>query len=305
MRWIKHLTSAHHDEAMAEIMDIWGAAGYGMWWLILEKIGHHMDNTDRCSARFSIKTWAKTCRISPKKFQNFVKFLAENKKIILKTEKDYITIECPNLLKYKDEYAKKRAKNGSETPDNIRTNSGQTPEQDTETETDPETEIDPKESNSNQEHYDSGRGFIFSADEILSPRLGDHDQVGNEGLPNPKKSSGGVYSTEFEMFWAAFPPCNRKTGKPKAFKAWQTLRLDKALPEVLGGLDIWKRSKEWVKDGGDFICLPATFLNQRRWEDPPLGGQRSGAVILNKLVDKNVTGTNAWLSKMEAEVDKE
>jgi hypothetical protein len=30
---------------------------------------------------------------------------------------------------------------------------------------------------------------------------------------------------------------------------------------------VWKNSQQWTKDGGQFIPMPATWLNGRRWED--------------------------------------
>lgn len=41
------------------------------------------------------------------------------------------------------------------------------------------------------------------------------------------------------------------------------------LAAALEGLERWKGSRDWLKDGGQFIPHPATFLNQRRWEDNP------------------------------------
>lgn len=41
------------------------------------------------------------------------------------------------------------------------------------------------------------------------------------------------------------------------------------LGAALEGLERWKGSRDWLKDGGQFIPHPATFLNQRRWEDNP------------------------------------
>jgi hypothetical protein len=32
-------------------------------------------------------------------------------------------------------------------------------------------------------------------------------------------------------------------------------------------------SAEWTKDGGQFIPHPATWLNQKRWEDEPMAIQ--------------------------------
>jgi len=128
MRWLKHLTSARHDEALAELLDEHGAEGYGVWWIILEMIGRQMDNTNKCSARYSIKKWAKSCQVSPKKFQKVVSFLSKLEKLLIKkcqNNSNFLIIECPNLLKYRDEYSKK----SGQAPDKLRTKSGVTPEQ--------------------------------------------------------------------------------------------------------------------------------------------------------------------------------
>jgi hypothetical protein len=140
MRWFKHMTQSHDDEVLSELMDEFGAEGYGVWWLILEKIGQSMDETERCFARYSVKVWANSCRVSTKKFQNIVRFLEKHGVFSLNFEQNYLTIECCNLLKYRDEYSKKKIKKSGENPDNVPTNSGQTPAQDTETDTEADTE---------------------------------------------------------------------------------------------------------------------------------------------------------------------
>ncbi|MFA4972938.1 MAG: hypothetical protein WC683_10010 [bacterium] len=79
-----------------------------------------------------------------------------------------------------------------------------------------------------------------------------------------KRERSGVYSESFLGFWYAYP---KRTGKGAAAKAW-----DKAKPPILDVLQALKwqvKSEQWTKDGGQFIPLPATYLNQRRWEDEP------------------------------------
>lgn len=58
-------------------------------------------------------------------------------------------------------------------------------------------------------------------------------------------------------------------------KAWARLKIDEQLfSTIMQGLRAAKRSPQWAKDGGQFIVHPATWLNDRRWEDEvsaPLG----------------------------------
>jgi hypothetical protein len=69
----------------------------------------------------------------------------------------------------------------------------------------------------------------------------------------------------FDSFWAAYP--NRKA-KPAALKAFIKLKVDSVLLDtILKAIEKQKCSEQWVKDGGKFIPFPATWLNQKRWED--------------------------------------
>jgi hypothetical protein len=142
MRWFKHISLAHDDETMSELMDQFGAEGYGVWWIVLEKIAHVMDETDRSFARYSVKVWASFARVSTKKFQNIIKFLEKNKTFSTEIDKEYLTINCPKLLKYRDEYTKKVRNKDTKAPDKLRSESGQTPSQDTDTESDTDSNTD-------------------------------------------------------------------------------------------------------------------------------------------------------------------
>ncbi len=94
--------------------------------------------------------------------------------------------------------------------------------------------------------------------------------------PTPRKrGSGAVEIPGFLEFWAAYP---RKQAKPIAQAAYSRLKLDDALQAVL--LDALRRqasSEQWRRDGGQFIPLASTWLNQRRWEDEIFGGKSASS----------------------------
>lgn len=76
---------------------------------------------------------------------------------------------------------------------------------------------------------------------------------------NPPTPQGG-----FDKFWAAYP---KKVGKGAAEKAFAKAPINGHLADVLTALERQKHSEQWRRDGGQFIPNPATWLNQRRWED--------------------------------------
>lgn len=67
---------------------------------------------------------------------------------------------------------------------------------------------------------------------------------------------------DFETFWKAYP---KKKGKGLAEKSWNKQNPD--LKVVLEAIAKEKLTKQWQKDKGQFIPFPATWLNQKRWQD--------------------------------------
>lgn len=91
--------------------------------------------------------------------------------------------------------------------------------------------------------------------------------------PTPRKRGSDV-PTGFDEFWSAYP---RKVSKPQAEKAWRKLNPDaQTLQNILDGVARDGRSDQWLRDGGQFIPHPATWLNGRRWEDGQQAAPSSG-----------------------------
>lgn len=67
--------------------------------------------------------------------------------------------------------------------------------------------------------------------------------------------------TTFNVFWTAYP---RKVAKPAAMKTWLRIKPDDALTKSI--IDAIKRQRLCDKEI-QFVPHPATWLNQRRWED--------------------------------------
>lgn len=84
--------------------------------------------------------------------------------------------------------------------------------------------------------------------------------IGKERIGEEKKE----YSSEFVEFWKAYP---RKTGKIDAYNSWK--KRNPPIAKCLSTLEWQIKSDQWVKEGGQYIPLPATWINQGRWEDVP------------------------------------
>jgi len=96
-------------------------------------------------------------------------------------------------------------------------------------------------------------------------------------LPIIKPNTLSEYSDEFEQFWKLYP---KKTGKGEAWKSWK--KQNPKLEDTTKALGWQVKTEDWVKEKGKFIPLPATYLNQRRWEDGEAGSLPDGKFDVNE-----------------------
>jgi hypothetical protein len=80
----------------------------------------------------------------------------------------------------------------------------------------------------------------------------------------------------FSAFWEVWP---KREGKSDALAAWRKLRPDDdTIQSILDAIPRQQAAKDWPRENWRYCPLPASWLNQRRWEDeipdPPPKGER-------------------------------
>ncbi len=94
----------------------------------------------------------------------------------------------------------------------------------------------------------------------VSDVQGGREGKGKEGIDDASNDA-----SLFDQFWQAYP---RKVGKDAAKKSFDKRSPDAdLLAKMLRAIDVQSKSVDWLKDGGQFIPHPATWLNQGRWMD--------------------------------------
>jgi len=131
--------------------------------------------------------------------------------------------------------------------------------------------------------------------QVSSERATSEQQVStynkDKKVKKDKKDKNKIYTDDFLAFYKAYP---RKEGKSEAWKAWNKLNGNRpSMDEVLKAIEDQKNSKNWIKDGGQYIPQPAKWINQRRWEDQgiekhPLSGKVSDTTL------RNIETFNEW-----------
>lgn len=106
-----------------------------------------------------------------------------------------------------------------------------------------------------------------------TPNLGAREEKRREEKNTPSIPQGGG----FDEFWSAYP---KKVGKDDARKAFLKRKPDgELLALMLAAIAAQRESQAWIRDGGQYIPNPSTWLNQGRWQDEtdpvPQSGEHS------------------------------
>lgn len=104
------------------------------------------------------------------------------------------------------------------------------------------------------------------------PTKSDHIRD-KEGIIEQHKGFGSAHkagvcdtSAHFDAFWSAWPKHPRKVNRAGCAKKWASQKLDSQAEQIMAALESAKDSADWKREGGRFVPLVATWLNQRRWE---------------------------------------
>ncbi len=82
-------------------------------------------------------------------------------------------------------------------------------------------------------------------------------------IPHRERDNG--YLKKFEKFWESYP---KKQNKKKVESWFKRNNPNEELMEViLTKLELFKKTEQWQKNNMQFVPMPTTWLNGRRWED--------------------------------------
>lgn len=100
---------------------------------------------------------------------------------------------------------------------------------------------------------------------------GDGDGDGDDYSSSTDVDAGEVVGEEdppedppFVQFWRAYP---RRVGKVPAEKAFAKHGCAKLMETILPAIERQKETEDWIRNGGQFIPHPATWINRHGWED--------------------------------------
>lgn len=70
----------------------------------------------------------------------------------------------------------------------------------------------------------------------------------------------------FADFWQAWPNTDRKQAKGKCLEAWKKAHAERDAAVIVAHVERMKASRDWQKNGGEYVPAPLVYLNQGRWD---------------------------------------
>lgn len=74
-----------------------------------------------------------------------------------------------------------------------------------------------------------------------------------------------VWEIQFKEFYEKYPKKVKKQNVKKWFE--KNKPSNELFSTIMSSLEQFRGSKDWLKDNGQYIPYPSTWLNQKRWED--------------------------------------
>jgi hypothetical protein len=119
------MTIAGEDEKTQSLRARHGLAGYGAYWLILEKIAVQIrPESISTSLTLSVRKWAQHVDMKPSWIRKVLSTGNELGLMRVTTQGELVTVDVPNILKYCDEYTRKVRRVSGQTPDKLRSKPG-------------------------------------------------------------------------------------------------------------------------------------------------------------------------------------
>lgn len=125
-----------------------------------------------------------------------------------------------------------------------------------------------------------GEDNVYKMDTTCIPRL-DKNRLDKNSINNiygqTEAKEGGKdepkWEEQFEKFYKAYP----KKVKKQVVKKWfeKNKPSNELFSSMMNSLEQFRGSVDWLKDNGQYIPYPSTWLNQKRWEDENIAQDNS------------------------------
>lgn len=141
-------------------------------------------------------------------------------------------------------------------------------------------------------NYKRYREFTYSKHPEAIRKKKYRDKTGHVPNSAGHSASASVSENLFNKFWLIYP---RKVNKAQAIKAWSKIKdPERTFKLIVKALSWQIKLKDWLKEDGQFIPHPSSYLNGMRWEDEFIPANVERAVSEEKHSPHEVLDDDAY-----------
>jgi len=232
--FFSHDMNARHDPKISALRGVYGAEGYGWFWIIIEMMaesdGYQLD----CKSKYTFNAYAMQLQSNFDNVHKFINDCIEEFQLFESDGSYFWSNSLRNRMQYRDVVSEKRTAAAIKRWENQKKN-------------DDESKTD---ANALQNHANETKQNETKHKTIKD--IGDSSEC----------------AMVFESFWKLYP---NKKGKEVARKSWDKLWKEKKIiaDDVLKGTEsyvTYVKQKQIAKPDFEY-CYGSTFVNQQRWND--------------------------------------
>jgi len=244
IEFYQHFVNSDQHAKFKMLRVKYGWAGEGKFWALNNRIGNSSECCLNISKKYNFASIAHDLDFSTEDFKEFIDFLLNECELIYEIYEGCITTGI-----IQDNYqvvAEKRDKA------KLRKSKNSSPEL-----SDSSPELSQKSVNKTQK-----KGLFARESTQIKEK---ETKLNKIKIKLNKIKKTNLCENNFKLFWEEYP---KKRGKGQAEKTWNKLNPNEQLFKViLLKISEAKKTKDWLKQEGQYIPHPSTWLNNKGWED--------------------------------------
>lgn len=247
IEFYQHYTNADQHAKFKMLRVKYGWGGEGKFWALNNRIGMASECCLNISKKYNLASIAHDLDFSIDEFKEFIDFLLNECELIYEVYDGCITTgiiqDNYQVVAEKRDKAKSRKSNNSSP------------------------ELSQKKHELKNSSPELSQNSVKKTQKTeLFARESTQSKVNKSKVNKTKENKKtNLCENNFKLFWEEYP---KKRGKGQAEKTWDRINPDEHLFKViLLKIAEAKKSKDWIKQSGQFIPHPSTWLNNKGWED--------------------------------------
>ena len=138
MKWLKHSTGSHDDPDISDAMDLFGDAGYTVFFITLEIYGQEFSHLEDGFLTISKTFLRRKLRKSWTKVEQILNFYSKKKRMVIKIDGEMVCIKVPKYIDISSNWTKREGTKKDALPTEVPTEAPTAKEEEVEEEVDKE-----------------------------------------------------------------------------------------------------------------------------------------------------------------------